>query len=934
MLTPYRPKLHCRQNPLPAAGFFGGEKCMGDCSWGGWLKVLTFFLVASCSIAATTSNPPKYHRFEPLSPAESLQKVRVPPGYRVEIVAAEPMVQEPVYIAWDPNGAMYVAEMNSYMQDVVGTGTKTQRNGRIKRLTDTDGDGIMDRATVFVDQLLLPRMILALDERILVQETDSTAIVAYRDTDHDGVADERTVLYEGVPIAASVEHQDSALTWNLDNWMYTAQGGLRFRYTRGRWETERVFEQLSNQWGLGMDDTGMMFYSTNHVPGRSFNQHWYYWNLIGEKKKWARFMRPDIGPETDAAFQATYRTQPIGDRSDAARTTWTSACGISIYRGDALPDEVYGSLLLAEPCAHAVRRGVITREPDGRRTLKNPYPAAEFFMSEDFYCRPVSTHTGPDGCIYIVDMYRGIIQDAPWVSPQFAVRIKGMGADQVKNRGRIYRISHENVSPGPRPRLLEAKPAEWVGYLAHANGWWRDTAQRLVILRGDKSVVPLLETMAQSHANPLARLHALWTLDGLDALRPTLLVEKLHDEDYRLRAAAVRLHEPLLRRPDGARVVDRLAGLQTDPDPEVRRQVILSLGWSRDRRAQDVIQTIATAEPANAIITLAALTALYGRDDLPLVKQARDGTLFQKISNMDEQTQARTLWQAGLDAWKEAGTRARNRDEAVQASIDRGARIYEETCATCHGANGQGVTVPGGGALAPALAKSPRVTGSKEALVRILLHGLTGPIDGRNYETGQMASLGAASPDAWTASVLSYIRQAWTNEASPIEQLDVARIRTADGARATPWTLAELSRFEEPLLTNRKGWVATAIGHIAGNAIDGVVDATHQHAWYGTNNPGAWLAVDLGKTFRLTQLVMVAPEQEWAPRGFQVEVSDDGVAWRAPIAQRGNNPLQLRTVASFEPTVTRHIRITQTGNSIERWVVSELEIYGAPAGER
>lgn len=877
------------------------------------------------------ATPPKHHRFEPLSPAESLRKITVPPGYRVEIVAAEPMIQEPVWVAWDANGAMYVAEMNSYMQDVHGTGTKTQRNGRIKRLTDRDGDGIMDAMTVFVDGLLLPRMILPLDDRILIQETDSTSIVAYRDTNGDGVADERTMLYEGAPVASSVEHQDSALTWNLDNWMYTAQGGHRFRFTRGRWESERVLEDLSNQWGLGMDDTGMLFHSTNHVPGRNFNQHWYYWNLIGEKLNWQRFQRPSLGPETDEAFQRTYRTQPIGDRADTARTSWTSACGLSIYRGDVLPAEFQGNMLLAEPCAHAVRRGIITRDANGQRFLRNPHQAqaAEFFMSADFYSRPVSTHTGPDGCLYIVDMYRGMIQDAPWVSPDFAKRIQGMGADQVRNRGRIYRVSHEQRPPGPQPRLLETPTAALVGHLAHANGWWRDMAQRLLILRGDRAVVVALQATARSHANPLARLHALWTLEGLDALAPELVGEKLRDADYRLRAAAVRLHEPALRNGNSAKAVAALKPLAQDPDPEVRRQVMLSLGWSKAPAATELMAQIATREPANPIVALAALTALHGREDLPLVKQARDGSLFASVKDSAERARAQGVWQSGLQAWKAVGAPKAGRDPATQARFDEGSRIYDQVCVTCHGPDGRGATVAGAKPLAPALANSPRVLGPKEALARILLHGLVGPVDGAQFETGQMAPLGATMPDAWTAAILTYIRQAWTNAAAAISPDEVALIRKLTVSRSTPWTLAELAALSAPVLRDRTGWVATASGHRARNAIDGINDDSHEHAWHGSQNPGVWLAVDLGRVFRITQVDMVTTDAAWAPRGYAVEISSDGVTWSAPIARGVGTG--LRTMASFEPTIARHIRITQTGNAIERWVVSELEIYGAPA---
>ena len=175
--------------------------------------------------------------FVMLTPEEELESFELPEGYVAELVAAEPMVQEPVLAVWDGNGAMYVAEMRSYMQDEKGSGTKELKNGRVKRLVDLDGDGRMDQATIFVDGLNLPRMILPLDDRIAVVETDDTTVWSYRDTDHDGIADEKKILFKGkkgAP-ARSVEHQDSGLMWNIDNWIYLSYNHTRYRFTNGTW---------------------------------------------------------------------------------------------------------------------------------------------------------------------------------------------------------------------------------------------------------------------------------------------------------------------------------------------------------------------------------------------------------------------------------------------------------------------------------------------------------------------------------------------------------------------------------------------------------------------------------------------------------------------------------------------------------------------------
>ena len=203
------------------------------------------------------------------------------PGYIAELVASEPQIEEPVLTVWDGNGAMYVAEMRSYMQDENGTGTKELRNGRIKRLEDTNGDGRMDKVTIFVDGLNLPRMILPLDDRIAVRESDTMDVIAYRDTDGDGVADEKTPLFEYGPRGRngpekSVEHQDSGLVWNLDNWIYLTYNMERYRFTDSTWRPQPQPDHWT-QWGLTHDDVGRLFWMDNSHPLKAVQLHPKYW---------------------------------------------------------------------------------------------------------------------------------------------------------------------------------------------------------------------------------------------------------------------------------------------------------------------------------------------------------------------------------------------------------------------------------------------------------------------------------------------------------------------------------------------------------------------------------------------------------------------------------------------------------------------------------
>ena len=219
-----------------------------------------------------------------LTPAEERDSFVLPPGFVAELIAAEPLVEQPVLAVWDANGAMYVAEMRSYMQDEAGTGTKTLRNGRIKRLTSSRNDGVMDRATVFVDGLNLPRMILPLRDGIAVVETDDTSVWHYRDHDGDGIGEEKTLLFRGKAGdgTRSVEHQDSGLDWNLDNWIYVSYGRERYRYTDGTWRAQPT-HPIWTQWGVTHDDVGRVFFSDNSSPAMGFQLPRHYWSLIPKR---------------------------------------------------------------------------------------------------------------------------------------------------------------------------------------------------------------------------------------------------------------------------------------------------------------------------------------------------------------------------------------------------------------------------------------------------------------------------------------------------------------------------------------------------------------------------------------------------------------------------------------------------------------------------
>lgn len=704
----------------------------------------------------------------PRTPEESIKEMHLPAGFRVELVAAEPLVQEPVAIAWDGNGALYVAEMRTYMQDIDATDEDLPIS-QVVRLEDTDGDGKMDKRIVFIDSLVLPRMLLPLDDRLLVQETYSTRIHSYRDTDGDGKADEKKVVYDSDVIdRRNLEHQNSGLVWNLDNWIYTSIF-LRYKWMGDGLKIDSLKSGLWGQWGLANDDYGRLFSSS--AGGETIAKDFQHMPVYGDLN--------DYDVQYEKGFHEPWPIIATPDieggkrrlKEDSTLNHFTGTCGQTIYRGDKLPSYMNGDLFVCEPVGRLIRRAKVVNE-NGTRVLKNPYEKAEFLASSDMNFRPVNMATGPDGFLYVVDMYRGIIQEGNWTGPSSYIRpqIQRFGLDKNIGRGRIYRIVHESSSPSSeKPNLLNATSEELVEYLSHPNGWWRDNAQKLLIVRNDKSIVPMLKKLAVEEVSfmdkvliwrkqtpTIARIQALWTLEGLEALDKELLIRLMKDEVPEIRRMAVWASEPFIATAD-ADVLAQLPSLVRDEDIDVRIQLALSLQNSDMKTA----------------------AAWLGE----LVKDADTPKMLYRASQMTLQH---------LAASQSVAVKTDGLSEPEKLMVLKGAENYKSLCSSCHGADGKGISLGEGMMVAPPLAGSPRVTGDVGKLVRILFNGLQGPVDGVEYPSIMPAQRN--NDDQWLTEVVSYIRTNLGNNASAVAIKEIADVRKAEDKRGEPWTLEELDR--------------------------------------------------------------------------------------------------------------------------------------------
>jgi mono/diheme cytochrome c family protein len=883
------------------------------------------------------------------TPAEQAAGFMLPTGYRMELVAAEPDVISPTVIEFDGNGRMYVAEMISYMMDA-NASREHDPISRISRWESTKGDGRYDKRTVFADHLVAPRMILPLqDGVILTSETDSDDLVKLTDTNGDGVADTREVVFTGIGQSgdANIEHQKAGLLWNMDNWIYTTYNPFRIRWTPSGFLREPTGPN-GGQWGLASDDDGKPWFvdAGGERGPMNFQYPIHYGGFTpcaaggrGRAGAPAPAPNPNCPPGMENGFEKDFAVvwpaPGIGDMQGGIGRTrmpaqnlnhFTATTGPAIVRGDALPADLKGDLLFTEPVGRLIRRARI-ENIEGLTQLRNVYPHAEFLTSIDQLFRPVNISNAPDGTIYIADMYHGIIQEREWSGPGSYLRakIEQYQLDKVAAHGRIWRLRYDgrpavaatdtNIGQAalpaiaPKfapPKMYGESPAQLVAHFTHPNGWWRDTAQRLLVLKQDKSVVPALQQMVRSD-NLLARFHALWTLEGLGALDAALVREAMKDKQPRLRVQAIRASETLYKAGDKSFAEDYRA-LTKDTDPNIVIQAMLTTNLFKLSDAADVIKAAQSATQAKGV-------ALVGERLLtpaPTFGGGRRGP----ISPEEEQR------------------------------LQQGSDVFGAVCFACHGPDGTGKVLEGaapGTMMGPPLAGSPRVQAHRDYIIKVLLQGMSGPIAGKTYPD-VMAPLGNTSSDEWVAGVASYVRSSFGNSAGMVTPADVARVRKETAHRKTPWTYPELeASLPRPL--DAQQWKLAA-----SHSADTAAGATSLRGWSAgaPQAAGMWLAVELAQPVVVTEVQFdsnLAPGRGGRggpastpvigyPRGYTLQVSTDGTSWSDPVATgKGEG---LRTTITFAPTRAKFVRITLTdpGGDAPPWSVKNLRVYEAPSTAR
>ena len=854
---------------------------------------------------------------KPLSPQEQAKLFSLPPGYKIEPVLTEPAIQQPAEIVFDNDGRMYVLELRSYMLDA-DSKNELQPTNRISRWEDKNNDGIYESGTTFVDNLIFPRFVLPYGKNaVLTMESDQDNIYKYTDTNNDGKADKKEFFTNKYGRSGNVEHQQAFLYRGMDNWLYSTVNAFRIRETPNGIIREKTGTNRA-QWGIAHDLEGKLWFQGGASGVPSYFQFPIHYGNFDYKDELA----PGFTTPWGAAVKISDMQGGMDEirQPDGSLIRVTGSAGNEIYKGDRLPKELVGQYFYGEPVARIVRQiNPVVKE--GLTTLHNVFQPqkSEFLKSTDPLFRPIDMATAPDGSLYIVDMYHGIIQEGQWTpkGSYLRTKIEQYQLDKVVGLGRIWRITHESKSRDTKkPSMYSAAPATLVSYLAHPNGWWRDAAQQELVFRKQTSVAPQLNQMALNHKNIYARIHALWTLEGIGALRPQTIVQLLKDPNAKMRIQAMRAGETLVK--NGEKSLEPYyVSLLNDKDADVAVQAMLSNKFLKIPELEKNIKTLMQANPIAGV-------KLVGEQIVNPPKPRNMGP-FGAPEITKEQ----------------------------KAILERGELVFNELCSQCHGNNGMGKDAGNGKLLAPGLAGNSRIQGHPEYAIRVVLHGLEGAIDNKSYTGGLMAPM-KEQKDEWIADVVSYIRNGLSNEASFVSPAQVAAVRAKTNKQQGMYKFPQLIKEVPEEITLANDWKITA-SHTSNARVGGNVSPNTAFTYEGWSTgihqeKDMYYQIEFPKEVVLSELTFQSPSsirRGWRPdpksppttfpmvttfpKTYSVSVSKDGQNWEPVLSQVKG--IEGENTVLIPQKKTKYVKLQlidspTKGTDDLPWSMRSLKIYG------
>lgn len=752
--------------------------------------IFAFFLFTSCN-PSENSNIQKIdsafinHLIKnapPLTPEDAIRSMVLEDGFEIKLVASEPLVQSPVAINFDEKGRIWVVEMEGYMPTAEGDGEDVP-NGKIIILEDKDNDGIADERKVFLDSLLLPRALCLIDDGLLVAEPPYLWYFEIKD-DSPG---KKILVDSNYTEGGNVEAQSNGLYRALDNWIYSGGSNKRYRKVGNKWLTQHT--HLRGQWGISQDDYGRLFYNNNSQ------------NILGD------FFPPSLGSNnTNQQRIAGFNEKIVSDVNvfpirptpgvnrgyqenvldeNLRLKTFTAGSGPVIYRGDLFGKEYENNAFVGEPAANLIKRNILTKnglEISGEQA----YEGKEFLASYDERFRPVTLYDGPDGALYVVDMYRGIIQHKLFLTEYLKGQIDQRSLEKPINYGRIYKVVPKKTKFTPVKFTIEYK--QLVALLDNENGWVRDKAQQLIIDNNLVAAATLLKRNLKNLNKPITLIHSLWTLEGLNLLKSTDIIPLLNSNDRDIQAQALTILSSVLDKSTYKSFVPILDKLITKQDSFLNPYIafqIHTISKFNATEGRSLLLDLVKTSPEDLYTVDAIISNVEG-----------DEMRFQKeITSINPDTNAVINRKLKMTLVNIENNKSNANINSLRRKYPRGVSLFKTTCQPCHGEDGNGIE-----SLAPPLNNSEWVTGDKEKLIAIVLYGLNGPVKVNNklYDgMGEMPGIGNNKDlvDEDIAQLLSFIRNYWTNTASGISREEVIKIRNKFKGRQSSFTMDELDKL-------------------------------------------------------------------------------------------------------------------------------------------
>jgi len=735
---------------------------------------MRFFLFIFFSILVFSCKP----SFD--EPVISLDAYKIEDGFELKMVASEPLLTAPVAMDFDDKGRIWVVEMRGFMQNIDGTGEE-EPSGSIKILEDLDNDGLMDHTKVFLDSLVMPRALALAYGGILYAEPP---YLYFAEIENDKPVNRIVVdsLYAAV---GNPEHQPNGLRMNIDNWIYNAKSHFRYQRKNGKWVKEPT--TFRGQWGISQDNFGRLYFNNNgqqllgdHVLPNLMIRNKYNIPRVGVSKMLTTNQR--VYPLHAAAVNRGYEKGVLD--KDSLLTTVTAACGPLVYRGGLFPDEYNENVFVCIPEANLIKRNILTFKGD-KTESKQAWDDKEFLASTEEGFRPVNLFNGPDGAMYIVDMHRGVIGHHAYLSPYLKRKIEEKKLDTILDFGRILKIKTTAESTFENIDFDALSSDELVAFLSHKNGWIRDRAQHHLVFKNKTEAITKLDDLVTNTKNPITQLHALHTLNGLEALNYKKLTEEvISNGNADVVAHALVLLQNYATSENASITAELYQELIKKNNKSINLYLALTVGAWTAVDSELFLPIYTTLAQNHAEEKMYEEALLSGSSDIM-------ETLEKEITKQPDvfSEEMKTNLSKSLALQKEDKPNyIFTRKAGSEDNRTKGAKLFRQICVACHGAWGEGID-----GLAPPLKDSEYLSENVERLGLVILHGLKGPVNvnGKEYNfNSPMPGLASnhTISDKDISDIIAYITNAFADKPKglSVDKIKELRAKTPkDGASYT-----------------------------------------------------------------------------------------------------------------------------------------------------